>query len=1406
LLKKIGCNHSRFIVFVTMLALCGCSGLRGVHNIRQQPSFTSKEPGANLGYAPIVVFPLHNVTEKPELNWLSIALQKSLTEDLYCISELHTKTLLDFNAVIKKRCPRMTLSCLGGLKAEVDTPYSPLKFSDWQDIATSAKLGQFLGGSYRLEGEDITVHLWLYGGKEWTSQGEMIIKAPLSGLLRESSRQLLLFLERHKIALKPEERERILSTKTESVTAWEQNALGYWWQQRYFAVEKEQKNATAEKYEAYLKKAVAADPDYAEAWCNLGYQRVVIGDLDGATKAFQKALEGKPDMVSAHMGLGYGLAEKGKLTDAISHLEKGIGLNPSLSDYYGYLMNAYRSATLWQKGLKMLDTLERFLKERSRKAERMEVIWWRALFLQELRKFAESKEAYQEVLSFKEKTLGPEHPEVATIVNNLAFLNKSTGEYKKARLLYERALSIDEKTYGHDHPQVAKRLSNLALLYHAMGEYNKAKPLYERALAIDEKVYGDNHPDVAKNMNNLAELHCDLSEYGKAKPLYERALNIYKKVYGPAQSEVATVLSNLARLYHAAGEYAKAKPLYERALAIDEEVYGHNHPDVAKDLSNLAGLYYATGQYGKAKPLYERALSIDKKVYGREHPDVAKDLSNLAGLYYAMGEYDKAKPLYERALSIDERVYGYEHPDVAKDFNNLAELYRALGGYDKAKSSYQRAMGVWEKVHGSNHPNVAIILNNLAELYCDLGKYDKAENLYQRALSIYEKVYGPKHPRVATVLNNLGGLHYKLNEYFQAKPFYERALSIDEEIYGDVHPRVSIRLNNLAELYYVMGNYERARPLYERALTVARTSGQPELLWRVQFNLGYLLAKQKNPYAAIFFGKEAVDTIQGLRTGVSIMSEELQESFLKTKWHVYRFLADLLIDQGRLPEARHVLDMQKEEEYFDFLLRDASLRSMHTTTTAYSDREQQWSKRYREISNRIAALGEEFAELKQKKKIGLTNEEMKRYQQLSNDLKISRKLFSDYLTTLIDDLSSATRERYAEVKEKRLDKPRKLQQALRELGHGAVVIHYLITEDKLRIILTTPEVQLARDVSVSSKELNHKIMDFRTTLQNPRRSPLSQALELYRLVLAPINEDLKQARAKTLMLSLDGALRYLPVAALHDGDSYIAERYLLAVYTAAAGLDIKDKPSARWQVGGFGLSQAVLNLEPLPHVPYELESIIRRDRSDPDGVMPGVIYLDEAFSQESLESVLTARYPVVHIASHFELKPGTHRNSRLVLGDGTTLTLEKIRYDDYDFGGVELLTLSACDTAVGGAGINGSEVESFGTLAQDQGAKGVLATLWPVSDQSTGILMKNFYRLHVERPSMTKAEALHHVQLQFIRGQIVAKNTQDKTRGMRVSSLDTETEKEAGSFISDSETSYTHPFYWAPFILMGNWL
>jgi CHAT domain-containing protein len=236
----------------------------------------------------------------------------------------------------------------------------------------------------------------------------------------------------------------------------------------------------------------------------------------------------------------------------------------------------------------------------------------------------------------------------------------------------------------------------------------------------------------------------------------------------------------------------------------------------------------------------------------------------------------------------------------------------------------------------------------------------------------------------------------------------------------------------------------------------------------------------------------------------------------------------------------------------------------------------------------------------------------------------------------------------------------------------------------------------------------------------------------------------------------------------------------------------------------LGLSRAVRDFDPLPYVPAELEGIVRRSATDRDGVLPGVIYLDEAFSQKAFASVLKEKYPVVHIASHFELKPGTKDDSLLVFGDGSTLTLSNIREGNFDFGDVELLALSACNTAVGSRGPNGSEVESFGTLAQDQGAKGVLATLWPVADHSTGVLMQQFYRLRAENPAITKAEALHLAQLSFIRGETSGGNPQVTTRGMKAAPLNVDNEEV--SLANDAPHSYTHPFYWAPFVLMGNWL
>ena len=171
--------------------------------------------------------------------------------------------------------------------------------------------------------------------------------------------------------------------------------------------------------------------------------------------------------------------------------------------------------------------------------------------------------------------LGP--PLIADEQNDLAklsSLNKQhtelyqAGKFNDAIPVAQEFLELSEKALGPDHPDTAMALSNLALLYSSMGDYAKAEPLYQRALKIYEKALGPDHPDTARSLNNLAALYDSMGDYAKAEPLYQRALKITEKALGPDHPDTATALNNLAGLYRSMGDYAKAEPLYRRALKI----------------------------------------------------------------------------------------------------------------------------------------------------------------------------------------------------------------------------------------------------------------------------------------------------------------------------------------------------------------------------------------------------------------------------------------------------------------------------------------------------------------------------------------------------------------------------------------------------------------------------------------------------------------------------------------------------------------------------------------------------------------------------------------------------------------------------------------------------------------------
>jgi CHAT domain-containing protein len=724
--------------------------------------------------------------------------------------------------------------------------------------------------------------------------------------------------------------------------------------------------------------------------------------------------------------------------------------------------------------------------------------------------------------------------------------------------------------------------------------------------------------------------------------------------------------------------------------------------------------------------------------------------------------------------ALENRTTAYLDGETAK---LDAELLRAIG--DRRVETYALA--------------------NIGGVYEVLGEKRRALEYYNLALPLSRAV-GDRYIE-ATTLNGIGKVYDLLGERQKALEYYNRALPLRRAI-GDRRSEANT-LKYIGEVYSSLGDKQKAADYYNQALLLERAVGDRDDEADTLGNFMSLWSKVGKRALAIFYGKQSINTYQQLRSNIQGLEKEVQQTYIHHIETRYRQLADLLISEGRLPEARQVISMLKEEEYFEFIRRDIQEASTLSKRATLTPKEAEWERRYQEISDQLTVIGKEHGELLAKK--ARTAEEEQRLAKLEKDLEVSNRHFQRFLDQLSEEFGNS---KEANFRVMALKETQGLMEDLRELGSGAVALYTIVGQDKYRVILVTPDVQKGFEYRIKEADLNRKVASFREVLQNPNLNPLPLAQELYRILVGPVANDLKQANAQTLMWSLDGVLRYIPIAALHDGKQYLVERYRNVVFTPASNSRLKDQPTSNWRVG-FGVSKAYAGASALPNVPEELYSIIRDDSVGNKArgeVLPGIVLLDEAFTAQAMKTALHQRYQVVHIASHFAFRPGNETNSALLLGDGSLMTLAEIKNSSSLFGGVELLTLSACDTATGGAGADGREVEGFGVLAQRQGAKAVVASLWPVADKATQLLMQKFYGKRNAPPWMLKAEALRQAQLALLLGEENGTEASEQNRQLVRTSKNAGTRlPEHQAFKIDPKAPYAHPYYWAPFVLIGNW-
>jgi CHAT domain-containing protein len=364
---------------------------------------------------------------------------------------------------------------------------------------------------------------------------------------------------------------------------------------------------------------------------------------------------------------------------------------------------------------------------------------------------------------------------------------------------------------------------------------------------------------------------------------------------------------------------------------------------------------------------------------------------------------------------------------------------------------------------------------------------------------------------------------------------------------------------------------------------------------------------------------------------------------------------------------------------------------------------------------------------------------------------------------------------------------------------NSLLIYPLVLPDKTRLLWASKGGVLSKTATcpLGEKALYGKVSEFQKLLRDRGDETQLKIIgkELYDCLIKPMESELTANQIKHLIFVPDLATNYIPMGALFDGKQYLIQRFAVSNILSAGLTDTEDKLKSPQQTSvlALGLSQATGTFSALPNVEAELGAIVQKPGNT--GIYPGNTYLNQAFTKTALEDNIRG-HNILHIATHGEFKPTNPRSSYFLLGTGTPYPIPDIQALR-DLKDVHLVVLSACQTGLGGAdglGLEVSGISSF-LLGDRDKAKAVLASLWNVNDASTTLLMQLFYKNLAQ--GLSKPEAMQQAQLRLLSGQQTAKDAPARA--------ELEVRQLPGAR-RDRPADFSHPYYWAPFILIGNGL
>ncbi len=751
----------------------------------------------------------------------------------------------------------------------------------------------------------------------------------------------------------------------------------------------------------------------------------------------------------------------------------------------------------------------------------------------------------------------------------------------------------------------------------------------------------------------------------------------------------------------------------------------------------------------------------------QQFPDL---VASTAVCFNNMGEYQKVQNLYKMMRETPEIEWDRVSPQV---LTMLSNFERSLGRNDRAKAYLEESLKSAKRY--GKAPMESSILRRLAMVASNQKQYEEANRLFEQSLKIASSIKNPN--AIGSCLLNMGQNLLRMNKPVEAKEHLEKAL---EHFYR--HDR---NLNqrkcylSLGECYTRLNRDSEAKKFFESAIEIAVKASDPEPQWKAHSWLGRMAEKEGDYKNGFEHYAKAITIIESMRG--KFTDPSLKALFMEDKLRIYERMIQLLYKMQRTPEALHYLERARARVMLD-MLAEKALSSKN--------------KEENELLAQERALRSQIDEVSMKQEEMALNEAQAPEEEVSEDQEPEKPISElERLQAQHRAILEKIEKLNAELASLVTINPLKAGEIQGLLDGDTVLLEYFMGMESRFIFLVTRDKVMMVPLKTDLKNLFQRIREFRVRavegitldrlLSKIYEKPLS---ELYEILIQPIEREI--SGKKNLVIVPHGMLHYLPFQALLSKEGkYLIESFSISYLPSATVLKYARAKNKGNRVDLFAIGNPATGLSPLPSAEVEVREV--------SAFFENKLVLTGQQATKTSVKGQGPNYDMMLLSTHGEMIDSDPLKSNLrftPLGsDDGRLTVNEIFDMELK---ANLVTLSACETALvmGEAGDfpQGDDLVGLSRAFIHAGTPSVVASLWKVSDDSTVKLMRTFYQ---NMKSMPKAEALRKAQMDLMRSSIRFSVTGGGGGIIQ-----------AAQNSSEEVIECSHPFFWAPFILLGDWM